>query len=82
MTMPPEKVSELLNQKMNQNFFDFINKLRIEEFKKRRQYPEFDHLSILGLALECGFNSKAAFYRAYKKFEGGSPSAAKIKHSA
>jgi AraC-like DNA-binding protein len=82
LAMPPDKVSELLNQKLNQTLFDFVNKLRIEEFKRRRQNPEFDHLSILGLALECGFNSKAAFYRAYKKFEGGSPSAAKIKHSA
>jgi AraC-like DNA-binding protein len=71
----PEIVSEVLNSSLNQNFFDFINKHRIEEFKIKCLSRECRHLSIMGIAYECGFNSKAAFYRAFSKFEGMSPTA-------
>ncbi len=71
--LKPLVLSELLNKSFNQNFFDFINKHRIEEFKIQALKKENQHLSILGIAYECGFNSKAAFYRAFKKFEKTSP---------
>lgn len=71
--LKPETVSATLNSEMHQNFFDFINKYRIEEFKIEALLEENRHLSIVGLAYNCGFNSKAAFYRAFKKFEGDSP---------
>ena len=70
----PEYLSEILNSSLDQNFFDFINKYRVEEFKIMRLRKDKKHLSIVGLACECGFNSKAAFYRAFKKFESLSPS--------
>lgn len=73
MQWKPEILSEVLNSSLHQNFFDYINKYRIEEFKIKCLDMEQKHLSILGLAYECGFNSKAAFYRAFNKFEGVSP---------
>lgn len=75
LKLKPELVSNVLNQCLQQNFFDYINKLRIEEFKLLCMKPENKHLSILGIAYDSGFNSKAAFYRAFKKFEGVSPTA-------
>jgi len=75
MKTKPEIISEVLNSTMNQNFFDFINKYRIEEFKLMCLSKENKHLSVLGIAYDCGFNSKAAFYRAFNKFEGISPTA-------
>lgn len=75
MNTKPEIISEVLNSALNQNFFDFINKYRIEEFKLKCLIKENKHLSILGIAYDCGFNSKAAFYRAFNKFEGISPTA-------
>ena len=69
----PEVLSEVLNSSLNQNFFDYINKYRIEEFKIQCLNKDNMHLSILGIAYECGFNSKAAFYRAFNKFEGNPP---------
>ncbi|MCB1605044.1 MAG: helix-turn-helix transcriptional regulator [Xanthomonadales bacterium] len=36
---------------------------------------ESDNLTILDIALDCGFNSQASFYRAFKKFEGMTPKA-------
>ena len=68
-----EFLSEVLNTRLNQNFFDFINKYRIEEFKIQSILKANNHLSIMGIAYNCGFNSKASFYRAFKKFEGISP---------
>lgn len=70
-----EYLSEVLNSRLNQNFFDFINKYRIEEFKIQCILKANSHLSIMGIAYNCGFNSKASFYRAFKKFESMSPSA-------
>lgn len=74
LNIKPELLTEVLNSSLNNNFFDFINKHRIEEFKIKCVRSEFKHLSIIGIAYECGFNSKASFYRAFKKFEGISPS--------
>lgn len=73
LRVKPELLSNSLNNQLQQNFFDYINKHRIEEFKIQCLKPENKHLSILGIAYECGFNSKAAFYRAFNKFEGTSP---------
>ncbi len=75
LKVKPEFLSEILNAVLKQNFFDFINKYRIGEFKNKCLKASNRHLSIVGMAYECGFNSKAAFYRAFKKFEGISPSA-------
>lgn len=75
LKVKPDFLSEVINTKLNQNFFDFVNKYRIEEFKIQRLKESNRHLSILGLAYDCGFNSKASFYRAFKKFEGISPTA-------
>jgi len=68
-------LSQLLNQYKQQNFFDYINQLRVEEFKRQVLNPSKEHLSILGIAFECGFNSKAAFNAAFKKYTGLTPSA-------
>lgn len=68
-------LSQILNQYKQQNFFDFINQLRVEEFKYRLADPSKQHYSLLALALDCGFNSKAAFNAAFKKHTGITPSA-------
>jgi len=70
-----EYLSEVLNSRLNQNFFDFINRYRVGEFKNQCILEANSHLSIMGIAYNSGFNSKASFYRAFKKFEGISPSA-------
>lgn len=69
-----KKLSTLLNQNMHTNFYDYINSFRIAEFKKSVENGKLMQLSIVGLALECGFKSKSSFYRAFKKETGVSPS--------
>jgi AraC-like DNA-binding protein len=73
LKVKPETLSEVLNASLNQNFFDYINKHRIEEFKIKCLAKENKHLSVMGIAYDSGFNSKASFYRAFNKFEGMSP---------
>jgi AraC-like DNA-binding protein len=44
------------------------------EVKDRLSDPNFDHSPILQVAFDAGFNSKAAFNRAFKKQTGMTPS--------
>lgn len=69
-----KKLSYILNQSLSSNFYDYVNKLRVEEFKKRLAEGQSEKLSLVGLALECGFKSKSSFYRAFKAEVGSSPS--------
>lgn len=69
-----KKLSTLLNQNLETNFYDYINSFRIAAFKKGVTEGKMEHLSIVGLALQCGFKSKSSFYRAFKKETGMSPS--------
>ncbi len=74
LSVKTEYLSEILNSHLQQTFFDFINKYRIEEFKKQYADEKNKNFSIIGIAFNCGFNSKASFYRAFKKFEKTTPS--------
>lgn len=66
-------LSYVINNGFGRNFNDFINEYRIEECKARIAVGT-GRLSLLGVAFECGFNSKATFNRAFKKFTGAAPS--------
>jgi AraC-like DNA-binding protein len=66
-------VSYVINNVMGKNFRNLVNDYRIAEVKTKMSDPDFRHLSILGIALECGFNSEASFYRVFKKATGMSP---------
>ena len=67
-------LSQVINQKFNMNFFDFINSYRVEEAKIKLQNIEQSKLTIEGIGTECGFGSASAFYRAFKKSTGLTPS--------
>lgn len=67
LALSRSEVSEIINQGFKMNFNDFVNHHRIEAFKKRLQAGDQQHYSLVGLAFECGFNSKATFNRVFKK---------------
>lgn len=67
-------LSEILNGYVGQTFNDYINNYRIEEFKRMARMPEYRHFTILAMAFEVGFKSKATFNVAFKKFTGQTPS--------
>jgi len=68
------QLSKMLNDEMNQNFYDFVNGYRIEEVKRRLIDEDYSNLSILGIAFECGFNSKSVFNTVFKKNTNMTPS--------
>ncbi|WP_282043438.1 helix-turn-helix domain-containing protein [Winogradskyella flava] len=67
------QLSEIVNTAFNKNFNDFVNGYRVEAFKNMLKADKHKQLSLLGIAQECGFNSKATFNRVFKKLTNYSP---------
>ena len=66
-------ISFLINEGFNENFYQFVNRYRIEEAKRLLQSEKHRHLNMLGIAYESGFNSKTTFNTTFKKLTGLSP---------
>lgn len=70
----PNYLSQVINEREGKNFYDYINTLRIEEFKRMATGPDSRRYTLLALAQQCGFNSKSSFNRYFKKVTGQAPS--------
>lgn len=70
----PNYLSQVINTKAGMNFYDFVNRYRLEEFKKLASDPKNRQFTMLALAFDCGFNSKSSFNRYFKKATGQTPS--------
>jgi AraC-like DNA-binding protein len=66
-------LSQVINQQTGKNFFDFINSYRITEATTILSEDVENRQNILNLAMSVGFNSKSAFYNAFKKHTGMTP---------
>lgn len=75
LSVHPNYLSQVINEAEGVSFYDYINSLRVEEFKRLVSLPENHKYTLLALAYDCGFNSKSAFNRFFKKETGLSPSA-------
>jgi AraC-like DNA-binding protein len=73
LSISSHHLSQILNERVQQNFFDFVNSYRIKEAKRKLIEPASKHYSILGIAEEVGFNSKSAFNNAFKKHTNMTP---------
>jgi AraC-like DNA-binding protein len=69
----PSLLSAAVNGAFGKNFNDFVNEYRVEAVKKMLHDPASRHYSLLGIGLECGFNSKSTFNRVFKKMTGIAP---------
>jgi len=67
-------LSWLLNQTNGRNFYDYVNAYRIKEFIQKVENKELQHTTILGLAMDVGFNSKSTFNKVFKNTFEESPS--------
>ena len=74
LDVPPNHVSQVINEREGKNFYDYVNSLRIQEFLAIVHTPDSRKLTLFGLAQQCGFNSKSSFNRYFKKVTGQSPS--------
>lgn len=66
-------ISQVINQHWKQNFFSFINGYRVEEAKMLLNDFDQNKTTMIGIAFDSGFNSKSAFYDAFKKHTGITP---------
>ncbi len=66
-------ISAALNRNLDKTFNEFVNEYRIDAFKERFADTNNAHLTIAGIAAECGFNSQATFQRTFRQFTGLSP---------
>lgn len=66
-------LSQIINDLLQQNFFDFVNSYRIEEAKRRLSDSHQHRKTILEILYEVGFNSKSVFNSAFKKHTGMTP---------
>ncbi len=80
LQMSEKKLSSFLNQHLDTKFKDYINFYRVEEVKRKLKSKGYDSYTLLGIAEDSGFNSKASFYRIFKKHTGLSPSEYKKRH--
>lgn len=72
--MSRAQLSQVINAGFNKNFNDFVNSYRITAVKEQLAQGKHKELSLLGIAFDCGFNSKATFNRVFKKLTNTSPS--------
>lgn len=78
IAVPHRDLSQIINEMYQQNFYDFINKFRIDECKKILKESSNEKMTILEAGYSVGFNSKSAFNTAFKKNTGMTP--IKYKH--
>lgn len=70
----PNHLSQVINSQCGKSFYDLINEQRIQEFIFRLKQKESKQYTLVALAFDCGFNSKASFNRNFKKYTQLTPS--------
>jgi AraC-like DNA-binding protein len=70
----PNHLSQVINEKKQQNFFDFVNSYRIEEAKRLMADSFHQNMKLLSIAYDVGFNSKSTFNTSFKKHTHMTPS--------
>ena len=73
INIPTYYLSQVINEKLDCNFLDFINQYRVEAAKELLLKPDLEHYSITAIGFEAGFNSKSTFYSAFKRFTDTTP---------
>ncbi len=78
--IPRHYITQVLNSNLGKNFYTFVNEYRTAHARKLIISPEYQAWSFVGIANECGFNSKTAFNNFFKKDTGMTPSEYRNKH--
>ncbi len=71
--LAPKLISSTINAGFGVSFNDLVNGLRVAEVQRRLAGPDAKRLTLLGIALESGFNSKTTFNRIFKQLAGVAP---------
>ena len=74
LNIPRHYLTQIINEKLNRNFYQFINEYRVEEVKRLLQDPAYKKYTFTAIAFEAGFNSKSSFNSVFKETVGKTPS--------
>ncbi len=74
LNIPRHYLTQILNEKLNKNFYTFVNEYRVKEVIRMMKDPHYKNFTLLALALEAGFNSKSSFNNIFKNQTGYTPS--------
>ncbi|MFA6233134.1 MAG: AraC family transcriptional regulator [Bacteroidota bacterium] len=74
LAVHPNYLSQVINQREQKNFYDFVNFYRIQAFKRLIEANKNQQFTLLSIAYDCGFSSKSSFNRCFKKETGQTPS--------
>jgi AraC-like DNA-binding protein len=80
LSLKPRELSRVINDRLGQNFYDFINRYRIQEASRLLTNPKDRKITVLEVLYEVGFNSKSSFNTLFKKYTGLTPSEFKKKN--
>lgn len=72
--IPKHHITQVLNEKLNKNFYTLVNEFRTEEAIRLFREEKYDKWTIESIAYEAGFNSKSSFNTFFKKYKGVTPS--------
>ncbi|MDB4920055.1 ABC transporter permease, partial [Mucilaginibacter sp.] len=73
LELTTHELSRIINTVLKKSFNDFINEYRVADVVQKMQDSASDHITLLGIAFESGFNSKTTFNRTFKQMTGKSP---------
>ncbi|MDB5090358.1 MAG: macB 15 [Mucilaginibacter sp.] len=73
LELTTHELSRIINTVFKKSFNDFINEYRVREVIGKMQDPANDHLTLMGIAYDSGFNSPSTFHRAFKEMTGKTP---------
>lgn len=73
LELGPHELSRIINTVHKKSFSDFISEYRVADVVQKMQDPAYDHITLLGIAFESGFNSKTTFNRIFRQMTGKSP---------
>ncbi len=73
LDLNPNELSRIINTAFGKSFNDFINEYRIREVTRKMLDPAYDRITLLGIAMDAGFNSKSTFNRTFRQMTGKSP---------
>jgi AraC-like DNA-binding protein len=63
-------LSQVINEQLGLNFFDFVNRYRVEAAGELLRSTQ---KTVTDIAMAVGFNSKSVFYTAFRKHQGQTP---------
>jgi len=80
LSIPSHHLSQIINERLEKNFFEFVNSYRVREAKEMLSDPDKKDFKILRVAFEAGFNNKTTFNITFKQEVGTTPSQFRKEH--